>query len=71
MTVVVVGIAGLLLPIVFVKYKKSQHKLDYDDHPCDANEMNNVELEDDESKGETQIINNTRISESLTILHYE
>ena len=64
MTVVVVGVAGLLLSIVFVKYKKGQHKLDYEDHPSDANEMNNVELEDDDSKEETQ-----RISESLPILH--
>jgi hypothetical protein len=71
LTVAVVGVAGLLLSILLVKYRKNQHKLDYEDHPSDANGMNNVELEDDESIEETQRINNTSISESLPILQYE
>jgi hypothetical protein len=68
LTVVVVGVAGLLLSIVFVKYKKSQHKSDYEVYPSEANEMYNVEVKDDDegSREESQTINNA--SESLPIL---
>ena len=71
LTVAVVGMAGLMLFIVFVKYKKSQHKSDYNDHPNYANEKDNVEMKDDDegSREETQIINNTSIREYAPILN--
>ena len=71
LTVVVVGMAGLMLFIVFVKYKKSQHKSDYDDHPSDAHEKDNVEMKDGDegSREETELINNTSTSEYAPILH--
>ena len=71
LTVVVVGMAGLILLIVFVKYKKIQHKSDYEDHPSVAHEKDNVQMKDDDegSREETQIINNASISEYAPILN--
>ena len=60
---VVVGVAGLMLAVIFGKHKKSQNKSNYETNISDNTEMSDVEMKDD-----TKIVNNADSSESIPIL---
>ena len=66
MAVVVVGVVGLLFSIVFMKYKQSQHKSDYKDHPSDANDMYNDEVKDDDDGSSEDTLKMTPASNSCS-----
>ena len=60
---VVVGVAGLMLAVIFVKHKKSQQKTNYEANISDNTEMNNIEMND-----VTKSVNDADNSESIPIL---